>query len=200
MKDFNKIITLAIFGGLLALYSCKYDVTEPLWDKPYQEPPTPSITSVQPSAAIAGVNYITISGINFINVQDSAVYFGTTQTQVISASETEVVVRRPKIYGDSLEIKVIPTETLVAAKYDQPYTVDRVIYEYGEYVMGTALNAVFTDDMNNLYVIFDVAGARNIDKITPEGEKTTLAVQATRKVSDPVFGPDGRVYLIGDNR
>jgi hypothetical protein len=200
MKDFIRNIIISVLSGLLIFSGCKYDVTEPLWDKPYQEPPIPEITSIQPVAAPAGVNYITINGLNFLNVADSAVYFDKVQTEVISATETEIVVRRPKIFGDSLFIKVIPSGTLVSARYSDPYPVDRVIFEYGEYTMGTALNVVFTDGQNNLYVIHDVAGTRNIDKITPDGEKTTLAVQANRKVSDAVLGPDGRIYLLGDNR
>jgi len=206
MKEFRIYILVVITGGLFAFNSCKYDVTEPLWDKSYDEPPIPQITSIEPAAAIPGVNFITIKGTGFSTVH--SVYFNTTQTEIVSTSNSEVVVRRPGLIGDSLEVKILPNETLVAAK-QAPYDVDRIAFEFGSYdeliaVIEDTVEFEFCvpDNNDNIYTLRynGNENRRYLDKITTAGERTELNVSIRQQgIKSIVKGPDGRWYIFYDS-
>jgi hypothetical protein len=66
---------------------------------------------------------------------------------------------------------------------------------YGDFTENIPLSAVVTDNQDNLYVI----EARNVHKVTPNGEKTLFG-PANRNTLDAKIGPDGNLYLLGNNR
>ncbi|MFH1194090.1 MAG: IPT/TIG domain-containing protein [bacterium] len=200
MKSLKLLMVAVIFAivllfFLLIISGCKSDITQPIWDKPYTNPPTPKITSVVPAQAAAGVNTITINGENFTAAPGvNYVYFDNTPSEVLSSTSTSIVVRRPNVVTDSAVIKVVPSKALMAAKYS-PYKVDQVIEEYGEFTDNITLNVVVTDNQENLYVV----EGKNIHKVTPAGEKSVLVI-ANRPAFDAKIGPDGNLYLLGNNR
>jgi hypothetical protein len=189
---------LFIIASLVIITGCEYDVTAPQWEKPYTSPPTPRITSIEPAEEVApGINYITINGENFLDVPDQfGVYFDNTPAEIVSNSTTTIVVRRPNLAAEACTIKIVPKQTLVVAKYG-PYKVDPVIETYGTFLNNLALSVVAVDSDENLYVI--ETSSKNIVKVTPDGEKTTLGT-TTRPPTDAVIGPDGRLYLPANNR
>jgi hypothetical protein len=185
----NAIVCLIFING------CKMDVAEPIWDKPFTVPPTPVIGSIVPAQASAGVNTITINGENFADESGTnAVYFDNTISEVLSSSTTSIVVRRPNVVTDTAVIKVVSSQALRAVKYS-PYKVEQVFKRYGDFTDNITLSVVVADKQENLYVI----EGRNINKVTPSGEKSVFAT-ANRSSVDAKLGPDGNLYLLGSNR
>jgi len=191
-------VFLFIILALVIITGCEYDVASPQWEEDFQNPPTPRITQVEPAqGAVAGVNLITISGENFLDVPDTnGVYFDNITAEIVSNSISAIVVRRPNLVAEACTVKVVPNQTLVVAKYG-PYKVDPVIETYGSFLENLDLRVVAIDSDENLYVIETIA--RNIIKVTPDGVQTTIG-NTTRPPTDAVIGPDGRLYLPANNR
>lgn len=197
----NKRQYLAYLLSVLALFAfisgCKYDVTEPMWDRPYTTPATPKINSVTPaSIAKAGDNYIRIYGENLVQGTDSTlVYFGSNPVDVLYMSKDTLIIRRPGLVIDSCTIKVVPKMALVEAKYG-PYQVTQVIDRYGNFLENKGLSSMVIDNTENLY-IFDSLKA--VFKVTPSGAKSTIGTSG-RTVTDALIGTDGNIYYFGNNR
>jgi hypothetical protein len=196
----SKLLMVALISAiflllLLLINGCKMDVAEPIWEKPYTAPLIPKITSVVPTQALAGVSTITINGENFANTTGTNyVYFDNTPSEVISSTSTSIVVRRPNVVNDSAVIKVVSSQALMAVKYS-PYKVVQVMERYGDFTENITLNVVVADNQENLYVI----EGRNVHKVSPNGEKSVFAT-ANRVSFDAKIGPDGNLYLMGNNR
>lgn len=194
---FNKIL-ISIILILFVVACSEYDVASPEWDQNFDDVPVPAITSVSPSGgAVAGVNTITITGENFLDVPDTfGVYFDNVPAEIISNSETSITVRRPNLVAAGATIKVVPNQTLVVAKHG-PYPVDPVSEVYGGFLDNLTLWAVAVDADENLYVV-EYASPHNIIKITSSGEKETIGT-TNYYPSRALIGPDGRLYLIRVN-
>jgi hypothetical protein len=189
------VILAIVLLSFLLISGCKIDVAEPLWDKPFTEPPTPKITGVVPAEAVAGVGTITINGENFASAPGfNIVYFDNTPSEVISSTSASIIVRRPNLATDSAVIKVVSSQALTAVKYS-PYKVEQVLERYGDFNQNITLNVVAADIQENLYVI----EGTNVHKVTPDGEKSVIAT-ANRIAFDAKVGPDGNLYLTGNNR
>jgi len=193
---YNKILISII---LILLVACsEYDVTSPRWEQDYEDVPVPVITSVNPAdGAAAGVNTITITGENFLDVPDTnGVYFNNVPAEIISNSATSITVRRPNLVAEGANIKVVPNQTLVVAKHG-PYKIDPVINAYGSFLDNLALYAVTVDPNENLYAV-ESGTPHNIIKVSSTGEKETLGTTSYAP-NRAVIGPDGRLYLTRSN-
>lgn len=191
---YSSFMLIALMAG------CKYDVAEPMWERPYTAPATPTITRVEPtSAALAGDNYIKVYGTDLVQGGDSTlVYFGSTQVDVLTMTPELLVIRRPGLAIDSCSIKIVPRKALVAAKYG-PYKITNVISKHGNFLENLALSNTMLDAAGNLYVCETVT--RKIWKVSPDGQqKDTMNTRAARVVTDAFFGPDGNMYYLGNNR
>ena len=215
MKVNSTTVTMAalIITALAMAVGCKYDVAEPLWDKPYETLTSSTITSVVPDQeAGPGINIITINGSNFDTALDTTtihaaqgdtaiayngIYFGNIRAEVTEFSSTSIKVRRPNLVSDTCTIKIVPAKVHLEAKY-YPYKIDPVISEYGGFNDNTALSAAAIDNAQNIYVI-DQTNQNRIYKITPDGSNFYDTTQSAlpRFPRDAVVGPDGRLYLIG---
>ncbi|MDP3683268.1 MAG: IPT/TIG domain-containing protein, partial [Ignavibacteria bacterium] len=145
---------LCAVASFAFIAGCKYDIAEPMWDRPYTAPVTPKINSVNPaSIAKAGDNYIRIFGENLAQGDDSTeVYFGSNPVDVLYMSKDTIIIRRPGLVIDSCTIKVVPRKALVEAKYG-PYQITQVIEQYGNFLeKDHGLNSLVIDDAENLYV------------------------------------------------
>jgi hypothetical protein len=193
-----RIVYAVVLSAILCLIltnGCKIDVAEPVWEKPFSVPSTPRISSVVPAQALAGVNTITINGEGFADATGTnTVYFDNTASEVISSTSTSIVVRRPNVVTDSAVIKVVSSQTLMAVKYS-PYKVEQVVERYGNFSENLTLSVVATDNQENLYVI----QGNNVHKVDPSGGKSIFAT-ANRSTFDAKLGPDGNLYLLGNNR
>ena len=188
-------VVLSAILFLIPISGCKIDVAEPIWEKPFTEPPTPTITSVVPAQATAGVYTITINGQDFADAQGTnTVYFDNTSSEVLSSTSTSIVVRRPNLVTDSAVIKVVSNQTLSAVKYF-PYKVDQVVERYGNFSDNVTLGIIAADNQENVYVI----EGNNIHRVSPDSGRRVFAT-ANRPSYDAALGPDGNLYLLGSNR
>jgi hypothetical protein len=180
---------------LLAAAGCEYDVAEPKYYDPYTVPPTPSISAIVPARAIAGVNRITIEGLNFSASPDSnRVYFGNTEAEVVSASTTSLVVRRPAILG-TVPVKVVSYEAMVVAAAPAEFTVDAVAETYGGFLEGTVIKAIAVDNQENLYAIF---ANLSVVRVGTDASHTALG-STTRAATDAVMSSDGKIVVFANS-
>ena len=202
MKFKNQFAAVLLCGlaSLAFIAGCTYDVAEPVWDRPFTPSATPVIKSVKPaSVAKAGDNYIRIYGDSLkqgLDTDPTWVYFGSTQVDVLSISKDSIVIRRPNIYIDSCTIKVVPKVATVEAKFG-PYKITKVIEQYGGFLDNAPLNCLSVDNAGNLYV-FD--SLKVLYKFTAATGLKTSVCTASRSVTDAIFGPDGNLYYLGNNR
>lgn len=196
MKIFQKLFLLILLMlAVKFITGCKYDVAEPMWDKEFQGAPIPKIISVNPPQASAGVNTISIEGEN-LDVNGTTVYFDNLIADIISSSQSKIVVRRPNLVSQSCYIKVVPNQALVVAKYG-PYKIDKVVERYGSFLENLQLSVLAVDKSENLYVV--ETSSRNIVKVTPDGGKSVIGT-VTRTSTDARVGPNAKLYLLGNNR
>lgn len=194
-----RVVAFFVAVSMVVITGCEYDVTQPQWEQGYQAPPTPRITQIEPdNTARPGVNTITLRGENFAATADeNDVYFGIVAAEIVANSATAITVRRPNLVTDSCTVKVVSNNALVVAKYDRPYKIEPVVGRYGSFLDNLALSVVAIDNAENLYAV--EAASRNIVKVTPDGQKTSLGV-AARVPTDVRIGPGGKLYMPGNNR
>ncbi len=195
------VVIMAIMSG------CKYDVAEPLWDKPYTSSAAPTISLITPSAATGGFNTITITGQNFAS-DSTHVYVSkmngdksVVEAEILSASSTSITIRRPNIYSDSCRISVVSPNALLVAKSDTaraigPYKISQVSELYGGFLDNTLLSAITMDNAGNIYV---VATNKNhpVIKVSPNGDRVSIGnVGAATNTSDIRISPDGKSLII----
>lgn len=199
MKAHCLLRVAALFAAIFmaAIMGCEYDGATALYNQKHEETGTPQITGLNPAAAVAGVNYITILGQNFsAEVGKNKVYFDGAEAEIVNESATSLTVRRPAEIGDSTTAKVVAYEALEVAKY-APYRIDPVMQLYGSIVENMQLSVVAVDHSENFYFVETVS--RNIVKVTSGGQKTVVGV-AARVPTDARIGPGERLYMTGNNR
>ena len=86
-----------------------------VWDVNDLGKPTPKINNIFPTdSAFSGSDEVTIEGLNFHKSKDSIfVYFNKVLAEVLTTSETSIVVIPPNIVSDSVAIKVSVQEHLI---------------------------------------------------------------------------------------
>ena len=180
---------------LLAAAGCEYDVAEPGYYDPYTVPLTPSISAIVPARATAGVNRITIEGLNFSASPDSnRVYFGNTEAEVVSASTTSLVVRRPAILG-TVPVKVVSYEAMIVAAAPAEFTVDAVTETYGGFLEGTVIKAVMLDSQENLYTFF---ADLSVVRVGTDASRAALG-STTKVATDVVPSSDGKIVVFANS-
>jgi hypothetical protein len=179
---------------LLISTGCEFDVATPKYYDQAAQPATPSITQMVPDRATPGVNTITIQGQNFSSIPDrNKVYFGNIVADVVSATPTTLIVRRPNMTG-TLPVKVVSYDALLVASAPSAYTIDAVLTSFGSFLEGYIETALAVDKNGNFYVFQDTPA--NAYKVTPAGERTLLGTLG-KTITDAVVAPDGQVVMFG---
>jgi len=170
----------------IILQSCEYDRPDEIF-KPATGAATPIITNVNPASASDGITRLVISGENFIPESDANfVYFGTTEGEVLSAQENQLIVSRPvQISGDFM-IKVTTRDAFNPVEFG-PFSLEPGIVQLGE---EDKYNSIVVDQDENLYADKDEI----IYKITPDGSITEFSATGFN-TSCMRFGNDGTLYL-----
>ena len=128
----TKQILYLVLGLALLLASCKRDAKELFDPNDTAERVNPEITSIDPAGVwLSGIGELTINGTNFSDADsENFVYFNGQLATVVSATPTQIVVKTPKLVGDSLLVKV---SVQGAWLYNEPfyYKLETAIEEYG---------------------------------------------------------------------
>jgi hypothetical protein len=179
---------------LLVSAGCEFDVATPGYYDQATQSSTPSITRLVPERATPGVNMITIQGQNFSSALDkNKVYFGNAEVDVLTATPTALVVRRPNMTG-TLTVKVVSYDALLVASAPSPYVIDTVLTPFGNFLEGAVETAMAVDKDGHIYVFQDTPP--NIYKVTPAGERIKVGT-VDKTISDAVTAPDGQVVIFG---
>jgi hypothetical protein len=206
MNIYRSLMVLFVLLTLatIMMSGCKYDVAEPLWDTTGFDLPgnNPVIDSIDPPEGVPGVNAISIIGKNFHLVPDSNILLDIPKVQVISPeilekTSTSITIRRPSLVTDSLFVKVWGDSGLVV-KFG-PYKIDPVLERNGALRDNIVLTALAVDNADNLYVVYGDSSTPRVFRVTSTNDKILVA-RASRLPTDARFGPDGRLYLMGNNR
>lgn len=217
---------LVVVSLMTVVIGCKYDVDAPRWDSPPANSTEVTITGINPTQAVPGVNIITILGTNLSGALDSnrvlkhysykdslnvqrdtvlydsttifnGVYFDNVQATVIESSPTMIKVLRPNVVSNNCMIKIASDKALAVVKFG-PYKVDAVMEPYGSFVANVPLSTVTLDNAGNLYVVETTN--KNLWIVTPNGQKTTVK---TRAGGDTVFAltqPPSDLKIAPDGR
>jgi hypothetical protein len=196
------IIALLLIATLIvAIIGCKDDVTKPTWPGGGSaDVITPSITSVVPPAATAGVNRITILGHSFGDtLSDMDVYFNSTLAEKISGSDTAITVWRPNMADPAALLKFRNPKAYKAINVT--YRVDQVLEKCGFFVEGVIIADLCLDG-DTVYAANTLFSPVNtVYKVTPLGQTSfttdSIVSPAVRKPPTDLCVRNGMLYWMG---
>jgi hypothetical protein len=98
--------------GVFMMTGCENDTPDSIYDPNEEGLPAPVIQNMvaEPTdngSALAGLSEITITGQNFSSIpENNLVYFNDSQAEVLSASNTQIVIKTPPTVGDSIRVRI----------------------------------------------------------------------------------------------
>ena len=185
----------------LLIFSCEDpNYPENIWDENDQGNASPSISSVEPEAAFAGIDTLTINGQNFSeNTSENLVYFNNMLGEVINATSTSLRVITPNLVSDSVQIRVAVQGAFLFADHSSLYTLTAAVLDYGPFDQFTDIFSLDLDKDENLIVSLD--GTPNAEFwIVDTNQDSAVWSGALAKGSGMKLGPTGSVYFVNYQR
>ena len=185
----------------LLIFSCEDpNYPENIWDEDDQGNASPSISSVEPEAAFAGIDTLTISGQNFSeNTSENLVYFNNMLGEVINATSTSLRVITPNLVSDSVQIRVAVQGAFLFADHSSLYKLTAAVLDYGPFDQFTDIFSLDLDRDENLIVSMD--GTPNAEFwIVDTNQDSAVWSGALAKGSGMKLGPTGSVYFVNYQR
>ena len=196
MKSIIKCLTV-LAALLLLMAGCEWNGPTSQWKLVEPEADSPVITEVDPSVAVAGMNYIIIHGENFTDNQENvSVYISGYQTEIADFSNSLIKVRRPDRSGDSLSIRVDVFGDVNLGRWE-PYTITSVYEPYGEFLSGNPLACLVIDEDENIYVAENTT-AHDVYEISAGGEKKVLG-HGNSTMYGAAISPNGKLLIFSNN-
>ena len=183
------------------IFSCEDpNYPENIWDEDDQGNASPSISSVEPEAAFAGIDTLTISGQNFSeNTSENLVYFNNMLGEVVNATSTSLSVITPNLVSDSVQIRVAVQGAFLFADHSSLYTLTAAVLDYGPFDQFTDIFSLDLDRDENLIVSMD--GTPNAEFwIVDTNQDSAVWSGALAKGSGMKLGPTGSVYFVNYQR
>ena len=198
-----RILLLLRFTLLISffIFSCEDpNYPENIWDENDQGNASPSISSVEPEAAFAGIDTLTISGQNFSeNSSENLVYFNNMLGEVVNATSTSLRVITPNLVSDSVQIRVAVQGAFLFADHSSLYTLTAAVLDYGPFDQFTDIFSLDLDRDENLIVSLD--GTPNAEFwIVDTNQDSAVWSGALAKGSGMKLGPTGSVYFVNYQR
>jgi hypothetical protein len=197
-KRFTASLFLAAgLAGLLAGCGNRRDQSKAIFDPSADLGMTPEITSIlPPGRAEGGILRITLRGRGFLpdtsgNKVNNLVYFNNSPAQVMSCSDTEIVVLRPNMVGDSLTVKVLVKGACAIAR--MRYGISEAARLYGKQPKKNWIEFITVDRDENVYLLNktkDVARLDTGEYTTPFGMR-----KYGGKATDMKYGSNGSIYM-----
>ena len=183
------------------IFSCEDpNYPENIWDENDQGNASPSISSVEPEAAFAGIDTLTINGQNFSeNTSENLVYFNNMLGEVVNATSTSLRVITPNLVSDSVQIRVAVQGAFLFADHSSLYTLTAAVLDYGPFDQFTDIFSLDLDRDENLIVSLD--GTPNAEFwIVDTNQDSAVWSGALAKGSGMKLGPTGSVYFVNYQR
>ncbi len=156
---------------------------------------TPSISSVSPSTALAGVTQMTITGQNFsTDPTQDFIYFNGNMVTATSATQTQLVLTAPNVFGDEVQIKVA---VLNAEKFSNTivYAIRQTAKDYypGAKDKGNIPMSIIGDNAGNIYSSNNAIG---VMEIMPDSSSILYSPKGGESFWTCMrFGPGGVLYV-----
>ena len=185
----------------LLIFSCEDpNYPENIWDENDQGNASPSISSVEPEAAFAGIDTLTINGQNFSEkTSENLVYFNNMLGEVVNATTTSLSVVTPNLVSDSVQIRVAVQGAFLFADHSSLYTLTAAVLDYGPFDQFTDIFSLDLDRDENLIVSMD--GTPNAEFwIVDTNQDSAVWSGALAKGSGMKLGPTGSVYFVNYQR
>ena len=200
MNFFHIFLTPVVLTFLLL--SCN-DSNYPndVWDVNDLGKPAPKINNIFPTdSAFSGSDEVTIEGLNFHKSKDSIfVYFNKVLAEVLTTSETSIVVISPNIVSDSVSIKVSVQGAFNFAEYSKNYILYPRMIKYGDFdALDESVWGLELDKNEILYVGRSVFPEGAIDQVLPpEGIRNKSLVDAILPTPLSMkIGTDQKIYYV----
>ncbi len=186
---------LVIVAAALLLGCSLYEEPKAVWNPELNLEGSPVIRSIVPDGKeFFDDMEITIIGENFApTVDGNSVYFNNEKAVIISASPTQIRVRRPRITGDSITVKVVVDKKVMIAQFG-PYRIEKLFEDMGKFTAANLPYAVDVDKEENVYIFLQ---GPIIYKITPDNVKTEFSQPPMTRAIQMRIGPDGYLYIAG---
>jgi len=200
MKRIYIAIIMFVSIPLLMFLGCENDYPESIYNADADLAAAPVITAIEPAdGSFSAIGIITITGENFSAVKEkNHVYVAGIEATLLEASATQLKVKVPNIWGDSLRIKIRIDGGVLWGDFF-PYPLERVSIEYGGFDEYDDLYGIDMDNDENLYV---ASTAKVIEKVTPgthpdgyEGISTVLGNSTLVRVTAMKIGPGKNLFL-----
>jgi len=186
---------------LMLFIACERDATKSVFVENPEVRPDPIITSIEPAdGSLSGIGQMTINGSNFsTTTKNNVVFFGSTIATIVSATESELIVKTPRIVGDSIEVKVSVIGAQLFSNviyYNKIVEATREVGGYGN--LSEDLYAIAADANDNLYVAVQQGSQLRLDIISSDSIGKSQVYQSpvpivTRGMK---MGPGGYLYLV----
>jgi hypothetical protein len=194
----NKIFSTPLIFLLLSLLICLFigceaDNPPSLFDPNATGETTPTITQVIPAdSTLAGIGQIKLIGTNFSPVlEENLVFFNKEQVNLISASETELVLNSPNSPSDAINIKTAKQGAYLFSNSIE-YKLKQALWEYAGYGEFDDPYGIACDKNDNLYVALST---RKVEKVTPDGVRQDFGTTIFVRAAAMRIGPDDYLYL-----
>ena len=192
-RTFLRRLITPLLPLLMLMVSCEeYEAPNPVWPPEEYTGANPAIMSIEPENT-EGALRIFINGQNFsADPEKNEVYFDGVLAENYSVSPTEIVVYRPPVTGDSINVHVFVDSTLLLAQ--AIYHLDAT---HTPLTTRTDLAAMGVDDQGHSYAI----GDQVLYRITPDGTEESFATSTRLDEGMEVrVGPGDMAYVVSQAR
>ena len=198
MKSTTYLGRLSWVLGLVFMiwFGCKYDAPPSPFEQAEKQPSIiPVISQVVPEVA-GSASEITLIGKYFSpRIEDNSVYFNNVPVTIKAASDTEIVVYRPLVAGDSIVIKVVVNGAIGEGEFKY-YKLENIMTTYGQFYKNDIILAIAFDKDENLYGLLR-ASTDNLIRLYASGLRdTSFHSTVTRFATDINVGPGGYIYIV----
>ena len=197
LKPLNILMSFCLF-----FFSCEEpDAPDSIWDENDQGGTTPIVSSVEPSqGAFAGIDTIMISGQHFsTNVSENLVYFNGLLGNVVNSTSSLISVVPPNLVSDSVQISVAVQGAFVFGKYENLYSLNAAVVEYGPFDQFTDIYSLDLDRQENLIVSMNATPDAQFWIVDTDQDSAVWA-SSLAKASGMKIGPTGSIYFVNYQR
>lgn len=193
-KKFSAPFILLLLGVLITIFiGCEADNPPSLFDPEATGTAAPAITQIIPTdSTLAGIGEITLLGTDFSAVvEENLVFFNKQKVSLVSASETQLVLKSPNSPSDDIEIKIAKQGAYLFSNI-MNYKLKQALWEYAGFGEYDDPYGIACDTEGNLYVSLT---SRKVEKVTPDGVRQDFGTTSFLKAQAMRVGPDGNLYL-----
>lgn len=193
-NKFSAALLFVLLSLLITLFlGCEADNPPSLFDPNVTGKVNPTITQIIPSdSTLAGIGEIKLIGTDFSPVmEENLLFFNKDKISLLSASETQLVLKSPNIPSEAIDIKVAKQGAFLFSNV-MKYKLKQALWIYSDLGDFDDAWGMACDKNENLYVSLTT---RKVVKITPDGVRKDFGTTSFLKAQAMRVGPDDNLYV-----